>query len=228
MNNSDNILRDLLIDAELERNENARSRKLDPSDKFKLGLNKTLKENGQAPYYTFFRIKRRRMLAVIAAVVLLFALCLSVTAIRETLFGFFINIFEDHSVVYVDKGNKDRPKSVTEFYRPSYVPEGYEVKSENHSQIGYDILWENGEINYIDYSQSTYYGVFGFDTLESAEIRYINEDLILNIYRSERSVRVFWRDDKYVYEISSLKTLCEDELIKMALSLKKAEFTENS
>ena len=228
MNNSDNILRDLLIDAELERNENARSRKLDPSDKFKLGLNKALKENGQAPYYTFFRIKRRRMLAVIAAVVLLFSLAMSVTAVREAVFGFFINIFEDHSVVYVDKGNKDRPKSVTEFYRPSYVPEGYEIKFENRFAAHYRIYLENDGQSYIDYIQSTYYSVTGFDAAESTEIRYINEDLTLNIYRSARSVTVFWSDDKYVYEISSLKTLCEDELINMALSLRKAEFTENS
>lgn len=227
MNNGNDVLRDLLIEAELQRAERTGHEKIKPSDKFKLGINKALKEKGEAPYYGFFRIRRRRVLAVIAAVVLLFALCMSVTAIRETLFGFFINMFEDHSVVYVDKGNKDRPKSVTEFYRPSYVPEGYEVKSEDRFAAIYSIYLENDENGYIDYSQSTYYGALIFDTAESTEIRYVNENLTLNIYRSARSVIVFWSDNKYVYIISASKPLCEDELINMALSLKKAEFTEN-
>ena len=226
--NNNVSLRELLIDAELARLENGKMKKFAPSDKFKLKLNKTLKENGSKPYYGFFSVKRRRVLAVIAAVVLLFALCMNVTAVRETLFGFFINIFDDHSTVYVDKSGKERPKTVTEFYRPSYVPEGYEVKSEDRSAICYGIFWENVEQSYIDYSQSTYNSVIGFDTAESMEIRYLNEELTVNIYRTKHSVSVFWQDGKYVYNITAFKPICEDELIKMALSLKKTEFTESS
>ncbi len=226
--NNNVSLRELLIDAELARLENGEMKKFAPSDKFKLKLNKTLKENGSKPYYGFFSVKRRRVLAVIAAVVILFSLAMSVTAVRDAALGFFVEFFEDHSVISPDKGADKKPKTLTEVYVPSYVPEGYEIDSEDRSKSHCNIYWKNQDNGYIDYMQSTFYGVFIFNTAESTEIRYLNEELTVNIYRTERSVSVFWQDGKYVYKITAFKPICEDELIKMALSLKKTEFTESS
>ena len=222
----DNTLRSLLIDAALAEAEESEGKEYSPTDRFKLALNNALKSRGFDPFYTFFAIKRRRALAIIAAVAAALALTMSVTAIRERVVNFFIEIFDTYAVITTDK-TAEYPKKIEEQYAPSYIPEGFTVKNihEDYRETYIKICNDKGDI--INIKQF----VKGVTAHIDAEKRVVNISLFDEndgvLWDSQGTRSIFFEYKGYFFTLSSQPELSEDELIKIARSMEKVEFTKS-
>ncbi len=221
----DNTLRSLLIDAALAEAEESEGKEYSPTDRFKLALNKALKSRGFDPFYTFFAIKRRRALAIIAAVAAALALTMSVGAIRERVVNFFIEMFDTYAVITTDK-NADYPKTIEEQYAPSYIPEGYEIKGINVDYSDLEIQYSNLDKSLI-FSQN----VKSYHIFIDAEIHVENINVFLEndgvLWESKGARSIYFEYGCYFFQIISQPGLSEEELIKIAKSIEKVEFTKN-
>lgn len=222
----DNTLRSLLIDAALAEAEESEGKEYSPTDRFKLALNKALKSRGFDPFYTFFAIKRRRALAIIAAVAAALALTMSVTAIRERVVKFFVEMFDTYAVITTDK-NADYPKTIEEQYAPSYIPGGFTEKSIIVKSRHIDVTMSNENDDEIYISQF----VQGVETFIDAERRVES----INVFKENDGVywesvglrSIYFEYNKYFFTIEARYDISEEELIKIAKSLEKTEFTKN-
>ncbi len=222
----DNTLRSLLIDAALAEAEESEGKEYSPTDRFKLALNKALKSRGFDPFYTFFAIKRRRALAIIAAVAAALALTMSVTAIRERVVNFFVEMFDTYAVITTDK-TVDYPKTIEERYAPSYIPDGFTEKSIIVKSRHIDVTMSNENDDEIYISQF----VQGVETFIDAERRVES----INVFKENDGVywesvglrSIYFEYNKYFFTIETRYDISEEELIKIAKSLEKTEFTKN-
>ena len=221
-----NTLRSLLIDAALAEAEESEGKEYSPTDRFKLALNKALKSRGFDPFYTFFAIKRRKALVIIAAVAAALALTMSVTAIRERVVNFFVEMFDTYAVITTDK-NTGYPEKIEKRYAPTYIPEGYKIKNtkEKYRSIYTEYYNDSG------YLIDIYQYVQGSETLIDAEKRidslsvFDENDGVL--WESQGIRSIYFEYNRYFFILSSQPELSEDELIKIARSMEKVEFTKS-
>ncbi len=222
----DNTLRSLLIDAALAETEDSEGKEYSPTDRFKLALNKALKSRGFDPFYTFFAIKRRRALAIIAAVAAALALTMSVGAIRERVVNFFVEMFDTYAVISVDK-NTGYPKTIEERYAPSYIPEGYEFYNSYIDLFESESIWKNKTGGELIFSQLVKHTVTLIDAEEHVKNVNVFGENDGVLWESHGSRSIYFEYGCYFYRIISQPGLSEDELIKMAKSIEKYELTKS-
>ncbi|MBQ6165573.1 MAG: DUF4367 domain-containing protein [Clostridia bacterium] len=90
--------------------------------------------------------------ALIAAVVflLMLILCLSVSGIREMIYGFFVRHFDTHDEIVFEASDKTR---IEREYEITALPDGFELK-ERHRYDAFDIRhYENAERGWIVFEQ---------------------------------------------------------------------------
>ena len=220
------IIREAFIDAALKDAEEEDGREYNPSDKFKLTLNKNLKANGMEPVYPFFSVKRHRVLAVIAAVITAFALSMSVGAIRERVVSFFIEMFDTFAVITTDKNN-DYPDKIEDCYAPAYIPEEYEIINvqEEYRRVSIELQNNNRDMIYIEQSCQ---GLNSFiDTEKRIEKVNVFGEYDGIIWDSQGARGLYFEFGGYFFAILSKPELDENLLINIAKSIEKAEFTKS-
>ena len=105
-------------------------------------------KNTPAPVKTkkavVIRSKRKIITYIIVAAILMSLICMSVTAIRDPIFNFFVDIYDRFTAVAIyDSG--DSGNDVIETLEFKYIPEGYEFKSKSCGSNYVRYTWSNGE-----------------------------------------------------------------------------------
>ena len=220
-----NLIRDIFINKALEAADEDDGREYEPSDKFKVTLNKNLRSNGMEPFYSFFSVKRRRVLAVIAAVIAAFALSMSVGAIRERVVNFFIEMFNTFAVITTDKNN-DYPDKIEERFIPTNIPEGFTVIESQTEKYVSIIIWRKGS-NEIIFKQLTKNSITIIDTEKMFKRINVFEESDGLLYGINGDYTAFFEHFGYYFQISIYGDISETELINIAKSIEKAEFTKS-
>lgn len=104
-------------------------------------------KNTPAPVKTkkavVIRSKRKIITYIIVAAILMSLICMSVTAIRDPIFNFFVDIYDRFTAVAIyDSG--DSGNDVIETLEFKYIPEGYEFKSKSCRSNYVKYTWSNG------------------------------------------------------------------------------------
>lgn len=220
-----NLMRDLLIDAALEEAEQKGETKYSPSDRFKLTLNKNLKDHGIDPVYPFMSVKRRRAMAIIAAVVATIALSMSVSAVRERVVKFFVEMFDTFAVITSIKEPEYHDK-IYEYYAPAYIPDGYTAYEEEKNNFNSKIKWksERSEIEYNQYIKDFVANIDIEEIFKKVDVFDMEDGLI---WGKDGEISIYFESSGYCFVISVHGNINEDELIKIAKSIEKAEFTKS-
>lgn len=97
------------------------------SPEFELKMKRLINKVGK-PYYPFIKT-RARIVAVVAALIILLSATtvLASETLRKTVFDFFVNIYEEFSIVTVDETSNNHstsPETIEVVYSPS-IPAGY-------------------------------------------------------------------------------------------------------
>lgn len=175
------------------------------------------------PYFPLIKTKVR--VAITVLVLLLFLLtttAFAIEPIRNKVFDFFLNIFEEFSIVTVD-GNKETeaPASIVDQYEPGYIPEGYaflEVNKTNDFITTYYVCEEPfDEISLTQSTKQSFTPTIDTEGVSTTEIELSNG--MKGFYCTNKGVNIIiLHNSEYAFMISSQGEM--EELIKFAESIK--------
>lgn len=171
---------------------------------------------------------KRLLIAITAALLAIFIIAVSVSAVREAFIKFFIDIFDTHTVVEpVDY--EDAPLDFTDKYEITADMSDFELVNFWESIFDLEYTYENEHCTIyfsqnIKESYSISVNTEGYDT----ETIYINgsEGVYVDMYNNNGKI-VIWDNGDYIFDllVSYYKgyDFSKDELIDMANSVQKAE-----
>ncbi|MDR1892948.1 MAG: DUF4367 domain-containing protein [Oscillospiraceae bacterium] len=172
------------------------------------------------PFASRNRGVKRAAVIVIAAIISASILVLSVSALRNAVTGFFVNIFNRFSIImHIKDGEESALSTLEQLYEPVFIPEGYYRESEEKVPAQYRITYSNG-VDKIIFRQRVSDGTF-IDT-EKAPYEEIQVGGRKGIYYKVNDVSyVIWEEAAYRFRISS--KLDKEILITTAESVKTAD-----
>ena len=186
---------------------------------FEKRMKKLLSMQKRAYYYMINTIGKRVALIVLALIISLTVTTFSVKAIREAVIDFITQTFAKYTRVST---NEVVELDAADFIKaaPQYIPEGYEIETEEFFGNSYDITYIDNENNTIDYWQTFTFGTSYQTNTEGIEFEtiYINS-LEGIIYERDGYNKIVFADEAYFYSI--LGIVSREEIIKMAESIIK-------
>lgn len=156
------------------------------------------------------RLPLRQLIAIIiAAVMVLSAAAMSVSAVRDVIIGFITEVYETFTGVRAEP-SEDAPETLEEIYEVTWVPEGYILSEANNSSKNQCELFVNHEFNsYISFDQyllSKYSANIDNENSEWNSIM-IGGNHGAIIERAD-GYEIAWNNGKYVFEISIVNGKC--------------------
>ncbi|MGI6553186.1 MAG: DUF4367 domain-containing protein [Bacillota bacterium] len=160
---------------------------------------------------------RRHMVAFVAAIIILFASAMSVSAVRAAVFEFITEAYEKFTHIFFNE-SRSSSDSAGEFIvrRPSFIPEGFELVSEKTAGPVL-LVYEKGS-DYISYRQQRVEDVSMDINTEGAELEELEfKGLPAKYYSNQGVQNLLWYDGEYLYMVSS--TLDRDTVFRVAESV---------
>ncbi len=163
---------------------------------------------------------RRRAVALAAAIVILLATAMSVSAVRAAVFEFITEAYEKFTHIFFEESPPSQESAdELSIRRPSFIPEGFELVNEKTTGPVL-LVYEKGS-DYISYSQQRLENVSLQVNTEGAELEELKFNGHPAKYYSNRGVQnLLWYDDEYLYMVSS--TLDRDTVFRIAGSVETA------
>jgi len=160
---------------------------------------------------------RRRAVALAAAIVILLASAMSVSAVRAAVFEFITEVYEKFTHIFFEERSPAQASSDEYLIRrPTFIPEGFELVNEKTAGPVL-LVYEKGS-DYISYTQQRLEDVSMNINTEGAELEELEFKGLPAKYYSNRGVQnLLWYDDEYLYMVSS--TLDRDAVFKVAESV---------
>lgn len=168
-----------------------------------------------------FRMKKRGIMIAIIAAMLALTSCTLAIVYREKIGGFIEHIFEDHVAVEAENGETDDyPKEIEKVYEFTYIPEGYELKSEKTNFLSVIRIYANSKEKELKLKQLVKASI---DFKNDSENSYSKEFNIkgIDIYcRNEALNTYVWESNDYIFQIHSDDNISKEELTKIILGVK--------
>ncbi|AZT89581.1 DUF4367 domain-containing protein [Caldicellulosiruptor changbaiensis] len=160
---------------------------------------------------------RRRVVALIAAIIILFASAMSVSAVRAAVFEFITEVYEKFTHIFFNESRSSQDAADGfAIYEPAYIPEGFKLVNKNTD--GLVLLEYEKENDFISYSQQCLENVSININTEGVKLEELEfKGLPAKYYSNQGVQNLVWYDDKYMYTVSS--TLDRDIVFKIAESV---------
>ncbi|MCM1009205.1 MAG: DUF4367 domain-containing protein [Ruminococcus flavefaciens] len=171
---------------------------------------------------------KRLLIAVTAALLAVFTLAMSVSAVRKAFINFFMNIFDTHTVVQsVD--DEGAPLEFTDKYEITADMSGFELVDFSEDIFDREYTYENEHCKiYFDQNIKAYYDISVNTEGYDIENVYINgyECIYVNMYNQNGQI-IIWDNGDYVFSIlvscDSNYEFGKNQLIRIANSVQKVE-----
>lgn len=170
-----------------------------------------------------FRMKKRGIMIAIIAAMLALTSCTLAIVYREKIGGFIEHVFDDWvwvSPVSESDQTDNCPKEIEKVYEFTYIPEGYELKSEEVGSLSVLHYYQNANEKAIKLKQVV---VDAVDFKINSENSYIREFCVgeIEVYSRRNTVNNYiWQSNGYIFQIHSEDNLSEEELTKIILGVK--------
>ena len=166
------------------------------------------------------RMKKRGIMIAIIAAMLALTSCTLAIVYREKIGGFIERVFDDHVAVESENSETDNyPKKIEKVYEFTYIPEGYELKSEEINFLNVVRIYKDLSEKELKLKQIVFSGDFQANIENSykkaftfGEIEIYNRQNVVNNY--------VWQSNGYIFQIHSEDSLSEEELTKIILGVK--------
>ena len=188
------------------------------SPKFERKMERLLRAQ-RKPYYLLTNTKPKRVvLALVTALILMVTMVFSVSALREPVIHFFVEVYEKFSQVFFQNHEEEQfPATLEVYYVPTWLPDGY---------------WEDAEqtIDAIIFCERTYTDAdrveitFKQHTITSSVLRIDTENVqtkqaLVNgqaalVYSNKEIQHLIWNDGAYGFLVFG--PVKESDLLRMA------------
>ena len=191
------------------------------SKAFEEKMHKLIKRRSK-PYYQIINTAAKRV-ACIAVVVIIASMTtiLSVKALREAFFGFFVDVFEKFSVVQSAESDSS-PVRIDDIYEITCDMSGYDIDFKDDSDYNLQTIYKNND-KIIIFKQSVKSAYDMNMNTEEAKIENIAVNEYTGVYYTDNHAyaTIIWDNGDYIISVGS--NISKNELIKIAESVKKVE-----
>ncbi|MBQ2736551.1 MAG: DUF4367 domain-containing protein [Clostridia bacterium] len=186
------------------------------SEKYKNAISKLMNNTRRST-----RSFSKKATVILVAILTSLILVMSVSAIREPIVNFLVEFYDNYINVTVD--NKDNQESVIEApLYPSYMIEGYTLKSVDNLKSLSTTIWANESDDVIELTQQINRDNFNIH-MNNPEGGYksivLQSDLNLYYYSRDGYYSFFWVDDTYFYYFLCPDTIELSEIEKIIDSM---------
>lgn len=190
------------------------------SPEFHARMAKLLARRKRGYYHMFGTWGRRVASILIALLIATTTVTVSVKALREKVIEFFTEVFDTHTVVTFVDDTPDVPDKIAlEPRKPSYIPDGYVVETEEYLNASYRVAYINDNSDRIVYRQrwkDSSEIILDTENVQPCEITVGSCHVIA--YISKGTTFITFADEEYVYTLSGV--LSVETLIKISESIK--------
>lgn len=192
------------------------------SPEFEEKMEKLIKRR-RKPYFRMINTVGKRVACIAAcAFIVSSASLMSVDAVREAVFGFIMNIFEDHSDISFEDDGK-HPDTIQDIYEIGYDMSDYEISFEVNNDKMRSVEYMDNKGNSIVFEQ---YVEDAFNlriNTEDATVSHIdlNGYDAMYYYDNNSFNNLIWDNGQYIFYISS--NLTKEKTISVAESVQKVE-----
>lgn len=191
------------------------------SPKFERKMERLLRAH-RKPYYSLINTKpKRAMLAVALTIILMITMVFSVSALREPVIQFFVEVYEKFSQVFFQHNEEEQfPATLEVYYTPTWLPEGY--RGDPAQTLDIINLCERVYV-----SESGQDILFGQYTITSSALRIDTEgveieSVILSgnagLYFSNKGFQYLtWNDGQYGFSVSG--PVSKADIVRLAESI---------
>lgn len=208
-NDSTNILKRAFLEAEVKQlavYDSLPEVSGDCSPGFEKHMNRLI-INRRKPYWKYMNSVAKRTVAVLVALLLLFSMSMSISAIREPVIEFMVNIYETFTGFFVGDNHAGVPDTIEKVYLITELPDGYVLNNQSKNKLNIQTIWTDGE-NSIVFSQTTLNNSEVRIDTESNEYRTATVNNTTVYYVEKNGTRiVLWLTSEY-----SFSMVCPDEL----------------
>ena len=172
----------------------------EPSKSFEKRMERLIKSQSNV-YYKATLTKARKVIVIAAAISVLIASLMSVSAVRERILGFFISHNENYEITSYDE-TADSPETIERQFSlgESDYPEGYKLGELVADGSSVSMTLINGA-DYITIEQFTKKSYVSASDREFDAVRTVNLDGTNYIVRTmDDAVQLVWEKDGYVFE----------------------------
>jgi len=164
-----------------------------------------------------------RVLAIAAAIIILLITGLmSVSAVRQAVFTFFTELYEDYIVAWFepDAAELSAPETILEFREPADIPAGYTRTSADQTELFHAVSFSNAEGMELMFEQTILNGAqYALDIEAEANQNLFAINGTSGICRVKNDMlELIWTDNEYAYRIYGY--IDKDQALLMAHSTK--------
>lgn len=188
----------------------------EPSENFDRKMKRLIKSQNNV-YYKATLTRARKVLVIAAAISVLIASLMSVSAVREKVLGFFISHENTYEVTEYDNSNQsDSPGTIERQFtlNPADFPEGYELSETAADDESVMMTLENGDsfITIEQFTKKSYVSASDSDFDAVRTVSFNGTDYIVRT--SDDTVMLVWERGGYVFE--AVGFIGEDDMLKLA------------
>jgi hypothetical protein len=191
------------------------------SKKFEKKMDALVRRQNKS-YYKFINTTFKRVACVVAVIIISSSITvMSVEALRNAFYNFFVEIFEKFSIVST-VGDDSTPKKIDELYEITYNLDDYSIDYEKQNDFYRFITYVDDScvINYYQYTKDYYNMLVNTEDADIVSIQIDGNDGIYFVDNHKYN-HIIWDNGEYIIYLSS--NIDKNKLIKIANSVQKVD-----
>ena len=181
------------------------------------------------PYYPLMNTGFKKVvLAAVLTIILMTTTVFGVSALREPVIRFIIEVYEKFSLVFVQPPPQEEEKSfpalLEVYYAPAWLPEGYQEDVEQmvDAVVLYERTYLDESENEIRFKQYTMIATVSRIDTEGVQTKQVALNGHEGLFFSNKGIQqLLWNDGQYYFTM--LGPVTEAEMLRMAESIRPVE-----
>jgi len=194
------------------------------SEKYKTEMQKLLNRHKKYTHNTN-RFIPKRLVGVLVAILITLTLMMSISAIREPIVKFIVNVYESFISIFVENEDNTPPETIEEIYMPSHLIEGFHIQTTNNYKTLSTTIWADDNNKNIFLDQAVLKD--SYQTFLDNDSKYYKKTEInlCNVYYIEKNNSYFivWSNGEYMFKMLFPSTIDFSEIEKVIESMEVVE-----
>lgn len=188
------------------------------SSSFEKRMNKLIVSE-KKPTWKFVNTARKRAVLIAAIIIMLMTAALSVSAIREPIVNFFVELHETFAHYVMDG---DKSDTITTKYQITKLPDGFVQTDKKENPTRIMTTYENASGDVLELLQGITEGVDMFVDTENSEEKIITvSDREVRIYTRPGFVQAIWAQGTSIMTVTHYGDMNTDEIVEIIQSIEE-------
>lgn len=171
------------------------------SEEYLRDMERILKQS-RKPLHRYFNTIGKRIAGIAAAILILFGCSMTVSAVREPVMNFFVNIYDKFvEIVFGEDSITKTPDVIDSVYTLGVVPDGYAIDKINNQTVYVYTVWKNDSGDRIVLFQGILRNALTLDAEESDYTIFERNGRRIAFIEKNEYKAFYWNSEKYEFRL---------------------------